>query len=51
VATWRGWQRGSRHGCGGGSGSRAERGGFLAEATSGEYDHALGAVMKYLDVE
>ena len=31
--------------------SKPERDAFLAEATSGDYDHLLGTVMKYLDVE
>ena len=31
--------------------TKAERDAFLAEATSGDYDHLLGTVMAYLDVE
>lgn len=31
--------------------SQEERDAFRAEATSGDYDHLLGTVMKYLDVE
>ena len=31
--------------------TKEERDAFLAEATSGDYDHLLGTVMAYLDVE
>ncbi len=31
--------------------SQEERDAFRAEATSGDYDHLLGTVMKHLDVE
>ena len=31
--------------------SKGERDAFFAEATSGNYDHLLATVMKYLDVD
>jgi hypothetical protein len=31
--------------------TKAERDAFLAEASSGDYTHLLGTVMKYLDVK